>query len=60
MGLRYENPPGGYKTCLNTKLACCRLSFAARGQPPVTLETKYRAAFEMLTDDAGHGVPLSV
>lgn len=26
VGLLYDNPPGGHKTCLNTKLAACRLT----------------------------------
>jgi hypothetical protein len=56
VGLLYENPPGGYKTCLNTKLARCQVTFEAKGQKPVRLDTACRAAFEILTDDTGHGV----
>lgn len=57
-GLRYDNPPGGVKTCLNTKLAACTLDVRRLGQPPVRLYTPYGAAFEILTDDTGHGVPI--
>lgn len=58
VGLRYDNPPGGWKTCLNTKLARCRLAVDRPGQPQQTLTTEYRAAFEILTDDDAHGVPI--
>jgi hypothetical protein len=58
VGLRYANPPGGYKTCLNTKLASCKLRLRRRGKSTVRLRTATRAAFEILTDDARHGVAL--
>jgi len=48
--LRYNNPPGGYKTCLNSKLAFCQLTLRRAGAEPVTLLTRHRAAFEILTD----------
>jgi hypothetical protein len=57
-GLRYDNPPGGHKTCLNTKLAACRLTLERPGQPSRTFTTQRRAAFEILTDDQDHGVPV--
>lgn len=56
VGLRYENPPGGEKLCLNTKLAGAQIVVRRKGQPVRTLVTKYRAAFEILTDRADHGV----
>jgi hypothetical protein len=56
VGLRYENPPGGTKTCLNTKLASAEITVRRPGQPPRTLVTRHRAAFEILTDRADHGV----
>ncbi len=59
VALRYDNPPGGAKTCLNTKLAACELVLEQSGQPPRTLSTAHRAAFEILTDDQSHGVPLA-
>ncbi|HYC01394.1 MAG TPA: hypothetical protein VEC57_19835 [Candidatus Limnocylindrales bacterium] len=64
VGLTYLNPPGGTKHCLNSKLAACTLSVSVREgaawSPPQTLSTQHRAAFEILTDDRGHGVPILV
>lgn len=59
VGLRYDNPPGGYKDCLNTKLASCFLWVRERGaSQPEILYTADRAAFEILTDDHQHGIPI--
>ena len=58
VGLTYENPPGGRKTCLNTKLASAEITVHHRGREPRTLRTKHRAAFEILTDRGDHGVPV--
>ncbi len=59
VGLRYYNPPGGIKHCLNTKIAACRIRVEIDGKREV-LETASRAAFEIFTDDHhGHGVPIS-
>ncbi len=58
VGLPYGNPPGGSKTCLNSKLASCNLTVRRAGQAPRTLSTGHRAAFEILTDAADHGVPV--
>ena len=58
VGLRYYNPPGGEKWCLNSKIASCRLVLKREGQPDEVLETKNRAAFEILTDDTSHGVEI--
>jgi len=49
VGLVYDNPPGGTKDCLNTKLATCELTLKQRGEPDRTLIAKQRAAFEILT-----------
>lgn len=46
--LAYDNPPGGTKTCHNSKIASCELEVWRRGKPPLRLVTKSRAAFEML------------
>jgi hypothetical protein len=51
VALRYDNPPGGYKTCLNSKLAFCQLTLRRAGVEPLTLHTQSRAAFEILTDN---------
>ena len=58
VGLRYANPPGGSKTCLNTKLASARVTLRRPGRPERRLHSAQRAAFEILTDDASHGVPV--
>ena len=59
VGLTYANPPGGAKTCLNTKLAACTLTLERRGAPALRLHTRHRAAFEILTDRSDHGVPIA-
>jgi hypothetical protein len=58
VALRYLNPPGGTKFCLNSKIAACDLRLSWRGSDaaPMTLTTTSRAAFEILTDDASHGL----
>lgn len=53
VALPYANPPGGTKTCLNSKIAACRLVVRQVGQESRVLETADRAAFEIL-GDAGH------
>ncbi len=58
VGLRYDNPPGGAKTCLNTKLARVELRLRRAGRPELHLRCEHRAAFEILTDDGAHGVPI--
>jgi hypothetical protein len=62
VGLRYRNPPGGTKECLNTKIASCELRVTYREEGETsrteTLSTRNRAAFEILTDDRDHGVEI--
>jgi hypothetical protein len=62
VGLRYYNPPGGDKHCLNTKIASCELQITHKGsgggKAAETLRTENRAAFEILTDDRDHGVEI--
>jgi len=60
VGLDYRNPPGGSHTCLNSKIARCELTLTPKGGSPVTLKSRHRAAFEILTDDPSHGVPVVV
>lgn len=61
VGLRYFNPPGGIKQCLNSKLASCELTLTnKRSAASEVLSTQQRAAFEILTDDAAHGIALRV
>lgn len=59
VALRYDNPPGGHKTCLNTKLARCEIVVEQPGQPARTLYAEHRAAFEILTDRQDHGIPIA-
>jgi hypothetical protein len=62
VGLRYNNPPGGGKYCLNTKIASCELKITHKESGPLErieiLSSKHRAAFEILTDDQNHGVTI--
>lgn len=58
VGLRYYNPPGGAKACLNTKLARCEVTLILPGQAPRRLSTTHRAAFEILTERQDHGVAI--
>ena len=58
VALRYGNPPGGEKICLNSKLARCELTLEEAGQPLRRLRTANRAAFEILTDESVAEVPI--
>lgn len=60
LGLNYSNPPGGNKYCLNSKIAECKLHVKNKitGKTEI-LETKHRAAFEILTNDQNHGIVIS-
>ncbi|MCX6032073.1 MAG: hypothetical protein NT169_22600 [Chloroflexi bacterium] len=59
VGLAYRNPPGGVKHCLNTKLAACELTITRPAGARELLRTQQRAAFEILTDDRDHGIPIA-
>lgn len=56
IGLPYDNPPGGRKTCLNSKIATAQVHLHLPGEPPVVLHSAHRAAFEILTDADNHGI----
>ena len=61
VGLNYYNPQGGVKHCLNTKIARCEIQLSDPSdsqKEPVVLQTDYRAAFEILTKDQSHGIPI--
>lgn len=66
--LRYYNPPGGSKFCLNSKLAECELEVRARSRrarrsglmPRTELYSRHGAAFEILTDNDDHGLSVRV
>lgn len=55
VALRYGNPPGGSKICLNSKIARCELTLRRPGRPALTLRSS-RAAFEIVDDTAPPGV----
>jgi len=54
VALRYDNPPGGVKICLNSKIARCEVTLRRRGTTTVLRSS--RAAFEILDDTAPPGV----
>jgi hypothetical protein len=54
VALRYGNPPGGTKICLNSKIARCEVTLTRRGTTTVLHSS--RAAFEILDDTAPAGV----
>lgn len=58
-GLTYYNPPGGNKTCLNTKIARCRAVLTDGGEQ-WELVSRNGAAFEILTDREDHGIDIAV
>ena len=59
VGLRYANPTGGIKQCLNSKIAQAQITLQHADGSSETLSSQRRAAFELLGDDSGHGVPMS-
>jgi hypothetical protein len=59
LALGYDDPPGGKRTCLNTKLATCHVRVIEAGKPVIELTTESRAAFEILAVDDKHGIPVS-
>ncbi len=57
VALTYYNPPGGNKTCINSKIAACEVLVTYKDdRAPVRLTTNNRAAFELLVDDSDHGL----
>lgn len=58
VGLTYYNPPGGTKTCLNSKIAEVEVTLRRPGAETITLQSGPRGLFEILTDDTRHGVPV--
>jgi hypothetical protein len=59
VGLRYRNPPGGIKHCLNSKIAACTLRITDLATARTdTLRTAARAGFEILTENTNHGIKM--
>jgi len=59
-GLRYRNPPGGEHACLNSKISSAEIALFREGRTVETLRSDFTTAFELLTDETDHGVPLLV
>jgi hypothetical protein len=59
VGLRYANPPGGVKHCLNSKIAHARVTLEHVDGSSETLASSRRAAFELLADNSDARVPIS-
>ncbi len=59
VALRYGDPPGGHKLCLNTKLAACELRLERRGEPARVLVSRRRAALELLGGGGPPDIPPS-
>ena len=59
VALRYDDPPGGAKACLNCKLAACELTLEVAGRATRSFSTAHRAAFEILTDRTDHGLSIA-
>ena len=57
VGLRYRDPPGGVKQCLNTKIASAVVRVRDEGGES-TYRTRDRALLELLTEARDHGVPM--
>jgi len=58
VALRYGNPPGGAKVCMNSKIARCEVTLVRAGVTTVLRSS--RAAFEILDDVAPAGVQPAV
>jgi len=63
VGLRYYNPSGGSKNCLNSKIASCQLEIKETTQPgmPQALFSEHKCAFELLTNEGEeqHGIKIN-
>ncbi|MCE9500867.1 MAG: hypothetical protein K8R21_10270 [Leptospira sp.] len=54
--LKYNNPPGGWKYCLNSKIARAEILVTLKNENSShRLVSKNSAAFEILTSDDSHG-----
>lgn len=59
VGLRYDNPPGSVKHCLNTQIARADLTIRGRRTGRTKpLPTDNRALLEILTSDTDHGITM--
>jgi hypothetical protein len=58
VALLYDDPPGGQKLCMNSKIAACELRVERPGAAARVLHSRCRAAFELLTNDDGAATPV--
>jgi hypothetical protein len=58
VGLPYWNPPGGIRTCLNSKLARAEFVIEEPGKEPRHLVSEHRAALELVPTTNDHGITL--
>jgi hypothetical protein len=58
VALRYDNPPGGAKVCMNSKIARCEATLTRGGTTRVLRSS--RTAFEILDDSGPAGVRITV
>jgi len=63
VGLRYHNPSGGDKNCLNSKVATCELKIIEKSKlgMPQALYSENSCAFEILTNEGEehHGIKIN-
>jgi hypothetical protein len=63
VGLRYHNPAGGDKNCLNSKVASCELQIEEKSKAgmPQALYSADKCAFEILTNEGQeyHGIKIN-
>jgi len=60
VALAYDDPPGGRKLCLNSKLARCELRVERPGRPVCELQSAHGCAFELLGFPAHPDIPLAL
>lgn len=58
VGLPYWNPPGGIRTCLNSKLARAEFVVEEAGKEPRRLVSEHRAALELFPVAQDHGIDI--
>ena len=56
----YDNPPGGRKTCLNSKIAHCELRLLEDGATRIRLRSHAKAALEVAVKETDHPVKMYV
>lgn len=60
VAVRYLDPPGGVKHCVNTKIARAEIVIALHGKKEELLISHHGALFEWISLRGDHGLPLSL